>query len=90
MTVPTTYTDENDIEYLQKETQSIIEQKYCYDILVKDNNVYMSFRLNKISPNEKIFFPSYIFVNDDLSEINYTIKSKYSFENEKGQLILKK
>lgn len=90
MTVPTTYTDENDIEYLQKETQSIIEQKYCYDILVKDNNIYMSFRLNKISPNEKIFFPSYIFVNDDLSEINYTIKSKYSFENEKGQLILKK
>lgn len=90
LTIPTTYIDENDPKYLKKETQSIIEQKYCYDILVKDNKIYMSFRLNGISPNEKIFFPSYIFVNNDLSEINYTIKSKYSFENEKGQLILKK
>lgn len=89
LTVPTSYADEDDAEYLKRERQSIIEQKYCYDIIVQEDKIYMSFRLNKISPNEKIFFPSYIFVNEGLTEINYTIKSKYSFENEKGQLIIK-
>ena len=86
VSVPTSYTDEDDAEYLRRETNSIIEQKYCYDIIVQDDKIYMSFRLSKISPNEKIFFPSYIFVSDDLKSINYTIKSKYSFENEKAQL----
>jgi len=90
LTTATTYTDENDVEYLERETNAIIEQLYCYETIVKDDKLYLSFKINNISPNEKIFFPAYIFVNDNLTEINYTIKSKYSYENEKGLLTIKK
>ena len=90
LTTATPYTDENDIEYLERETNAIIEQLYCYETIIKDGKIYLTFKINKISPNEKIFFPAYIFVNDNLTEINYTIKSKYSFDNEKGLLTIKK
>ena len=90
LTTATTYTDENDVEYLERETNAIIEQLYCYETIVKDDKIYLTFKINNISPNEKIFFPAYIFVNDNLTEIYYSIKSKYSYENEKGLLTIKK
>lgn len=89
ITAPTSFVDENDYEYLRRETYSIIKQFFCYDTIIQDDRVYLSFKLNNISPNEKIFFPAYIFVNNDLKEISYMIKSKYSFENTKGQLEIK-
>lgn len=89
LTTAITYTDENDVEYLERETNAILEQLYCYETIVDSDKIYLSFRLNKITPNENIFFPAYIFVSDGLTEIDYIIKSKYSFENEKGQLRIK-
>lgn len=84
-----TFHDYNDLNYLVELKQAEIEENYCFE-LFKDNNTYDIVKIvfQKVSPNEKIFFPSIIILNKELTNLQYEINTKHSSLTIKGNLAI--
>ena len=81
--------DIEDEGYLSKSAKVELEYYHNFDVFYDSTNFVTTFiiKFKKISPKESKLLPTYIFIRDYVSEIEYEIISKFSFESIQGKLI---
>lgn len=73
----------------REEYEDMLEHVFCYDLRETDSDDILCFNIPYLKQNTKMFFPSYLFLNQMPKNLRYEIRSKHSPEVYKGILELK-